>query len=172
MTTIKWFDRKFDFSFGMEQYEVLYERLQKAPGQYKNTVHELPDTILSLKPNNKWSIKENIGHLSVLEPLWLRRLEDIKEGRPVMTPADLSNTATSASGYHLRPVSALLESFIKARSETLAFIDTLEEKDHANASMHPRLQKPMRIIDLMHFVAEHDDHHLSAIHAIIQMQAR
>jgi hypothetical protein len=29
-----------------------------------------------------------------------------------------------------------------------------------HASLHPRLKIPVRIIDLVYFVAEHDDHHL------------
>jgi predicted short-subunit dehydrogenase-like oxidoreductase (DUF2520 family) len=28
-------------------------------------------------------------------------------------------------------------------------------------SLHPRLKRPMRLIDLCFFVAEHDDHHLA-----------
>ena len=28
-------------------------------------------------------------------------------------------------------------------------------------AFHPRLQKPMRLLDWLYFVAEHDDHHLA-----------
>jgi hypothetical protein len=31
------------------------------------------------------------------------------------------------------------------------------------AAKHPRLGKPMRLIDLVLFVAEHDEHHLARI---------
>jgi hypothetical protein len=29
--------------------------------------------------------------------------------------------------------------------------------------LHPRLNQPMRVIDLILFIAEHDDHHLARI---------
>jgi hypothetical protein len=30
-------------------------------------------------------------------------------------------------------------------------------------ALHPRLNLPMRVIDLIYFIAEHDDHHLARI---------
>ncbi len=31
MSTLKWFDRKFDFSIGIDDYPAIYKRLQPAP---------------------------------------------------------------------------------------------------------------------------------------------
>lgn len=31
MSTLKWFDRKFDFSIGIDDYPAIYKRLQQAP---------------------------------------------------------------------------------------------------------------------------------------------
>jgi hypothetical protein len=39
----------------------------------------------------------------------------------------------------------------------------LTDEDLDKSSLHPRLMKPMKIIDLAFFVAEHDDHHLAQI---------
>src|SRR5690349_2481629 len=94
MTTTIWFDRIFDFSFGMEQYVPLNDRLKNAPGLYYKHVFDIPENILQMKPGGKWSIKENIGHLFLLEPLWRRRFIEIKEKASQMSPADLSNAAT------------------------------------------------------------------------------
>ncbi len=33
---------------------------------------------------------------------------------------------------------------------------------------HPRLNRPMRILDLMVFAAEHDDHHLARISELLR----
>jgi hypothetical protein len=30
-------------------------------------------------------------------------------------------------------------------------------------ALHPRLKRPMRLVDLCFFVAEHDDHHLATV---------
>jgi hypothetical protein len=40
---------------------------------------------------------------------------------------------------------------------------SLDDNQLLNASLHPRLKTPMRVIDLAYFVAEHDDHHLARV---------
>lgn len=162
-TTKKWFDRKFDFNFGMEQYDNLLERLQQAPILFDQILSRLPENVQILKLNEKWSIKENIGHLIVLEPLWRIRFQDIKEKKFEMSPADLGNTLTNEMNFNRNLLQGLLKTFSVERNKTLGFLKTLEQIDFSKTSIHPRLQQPMRIIDLMYFVAEHDQHHLEAI---------
>ena len=51
-------------------------------------------------------------------------------------------------------------------ARTEAFVARLESFDEATFAIegtHPRLKKPMRMVDHCFFVAEHDDHHLAAI---------
>ena len=166
MTTI-WFDRKFDFNFGMEQYFHLLDRLHQAPILFEQATRLVPEEVQMLKPSGKWSIKENIGHLTVLEPLWRIRLEEIREGKGEMTPADLQNTLTGEKGFNGDPLDELLKTFALERDKTFASLEKLEESDFSKASFHPRLQQPMRIVDLLYFVAEHDQHHLDTILRII-----
>jgi uncharacterized damage-inducible protein DinB len=168
MTKIQWFDREFDFSFGMERYVSLYDRLQNAPGLFYKAVSQFPETFLQLKPNDKWSVKENIGHLFLLESLWRKRLVEIKEKAHEMSPADLSNTATDKALFNKEPLHEILENFRDERNKTMALLGSLQQEDFSHTIIHPRLQKPMRVIDLMHFVAEHDDHHLNTIQDIIK----
>ncbi len=35
-------------------------------------------------------------------------------------------------------------------------------------ALHPRLKTPMRLIDSLYFVAEHDDHHLAIISNLLR----
>jgi hypothetical protein len=37
----------------------------------------------------------------------------------------------------------------------------------ARAIPHPRLKTPMRLVDHLYFVAEHDDHHLARIRELL-----
>ncbi|WP_186774633.1 hypothetical protein [Chitinophaga pinensis] len=37
--------------------------------------------LLTLKDDGKWSIKEEIGHLGDMEPLWSGRTDDLTNGR-------------------------------------------------------------------------------------------
>jgi uncharacterized damage-inducible protein DinB len=163
----KWFDRRFDFNFGMELYDTVIERLQSAPNRFIQVSRMLPDEILVFRYENKWTIKENIGHLRLLEPLWRTRFEEIKNGISEMSPADISNSATDKMNFNTFSLQELIDSFTHQRIKTIDFLNNLQKSDFTKRSTHPRLQQPMRIIDLMYFVAEHDLHHLNAVLNII-----
>lgn len=164
---MKWFDRTFDFSFGMEQYEPLLARLRETPGAFVSAVENVPAGVLEIKPEGKWSVKEHIAHLFLLEPLWQIRFDDIRNNQPVMTPADLGNRATDEGGFNAVPVSDLTTRLLDERNRTLALLSSLGGNDFNGVSLHPRLQQKMRVIDLMFFIAEHDDHHLNVIRNVI-----
>jgi len=160
MDNAKWFERKFDFDFGIDKYAAVFNRLQQAPDTLKNKVLHLPEDVLVFKPDGKWSIKEHTGHLSLLEPIWRIRFQDIRAGNAVLTPADLENRATTEAGFNKYTISYLLEKFNYERGLTLALLNSFETLENGRTSKHPRLQQAMRVIDLAYFVAEHDDHHL------------
>lgn len=168
MSTSKWFDRKFDFSFEVDEYSKIYQRLQQAPAALAGILFNLPDNTLSHQPDGKWSVKEHTGHLSVLEPLWRARIHDILEIKPVLTPTDLNNTATSEAGFNSFTITELQQKFEEERRQTLSLLDSININDHKHTSLHPRMQQPMRIIDIMYFTAEHDDHHMGVVREIIK----
>lgn len=163
----KWFDRKFDFNFGMELYDTLLERLQSAPNMFSQISQMLPKEVQVFKTENKWTIKENIGHLTLLEPLWRIRFEEIKNGSSKISPADLSNRATDEMNFNKFSLQELINVFTNQRTKAIKFLSSLQQSDFTKTSIHPRLQQPMRIVDMMYFVAEHDQHHLEAILNII-----
>lgn len=167
MNTSKWFDRKFDFSFGIDEYPAIYKRLQQAPDMLAAILPNTPDHILSHQPNSKWSVKEHVGHLSILEPLWRARMHDIIEKKPGLTPTDLNNNATAEAGFNKYSIAALLRNFIEERRKTLSLLDSIIIADHTHTSMHPRMHQPMRMIDILYFTAEHDDHHMAVIRELI-----
>jgi uncharacterized damage-inducible protein DinB len=166
MSNSKWFERKFDLSFDVEQYSTIYQRLQQAPDTLVTIIQNKPDDILTHQPDGKWSVKEHIGHLALLEPLWRTRIRDILEKKPTLTPTDLENKATSEAGFNNYTIEELIGKFSKERKETLALLDSINVKDQHGTSLHPRMQQPMRIIDIMYFTAEHDAHHMGVIKEI------
>lgn len=164
----KWFDRKFDFNLSDKAFPYLLERLETGITRFKEAVRNLPDSGLSFKPHNKWSIKEHLGHISLMEPIWQKRFTDIQNNENIMTSADLSNSATDRADFNRQNSETILEELASKRVQTINLLKNFNRKDFRNQSLHPRLQKPMRIIDLMYFVAEHDDHHLQAMIKIRQ----
>ena len=117
-----------------------------------------------------WCIKEQIGHLTDLESLWWQRLEDYKEGKQTLSAADMDNRKTKEASHKETPLHELLHNF---RIERQMILDSIYHFDAAmleRTALHPRLQIPMRVIDALFFVAEHDDHHISTISFLLRVE--
>jgi uncharacterized damage-inducible protein DinB len=160
-----WFGRKFDFTFPVEQHPNLCVRLRGTPARLEELVRGADRDVLVRKPgeNGKWSAQEHAGHLLDLEPLWMARVDDYLTEAAQLTVADLNNRKTFAAQHNLRPIDDILAEFRSARSRLVSRVETIDPAIFARASLHPRLKTPMRLVDHLYFVAEHDDHHLTYI---------
>ncbi|KAA3619598.1 MAG: DinB family protein [Calditrichaeota bacterium] len=164
----KWFDRKFDFVLQPEIYPLLVERLRGTPARIEERIKGLPEDQLTATAENQWSIQENIGHLVDLESLWAGRVQDFKNRLPKLRPADLQNTATYQAKHNEKQIFDILHAFRQERGKLIAELDQFDEEDAALVALHPRLLQPMRLLDLLYFVAEHDDHHLACITELLR----
>lgn len=169
MEQVRWFDRKFEFTGDESTFPSLMERLEGTPIRLNHKVNAVSEAMLVNKKSEKWSIKEHIGHLTDLEPLWQGRLDDILNGEQVLRPTDLENKATDLAGHNDHDIQDLLDRFLSVRTETMKQVRKLMPEDLIKSALHPRLGTPMRVMDLFTFVAEHDDHHLASIHRLINV---
>jgi uncharacterized damage-inducible protein DinB len=167
MNTKKWFDRVFDFQKESQEFSMVYQRLKQTPQQLRRLVAGFNAEQLRNRPGGKWSVMEQAGHLIVLESLWQARIVDIVAEKPVLTAADLDNKATFDARFNERDIDDVLAGFERERRLTLQQLDDLGSNDFLKQSMHPRLKQPMRIVDHLYFIAEHDTHHLARIGEII-----
>ena len=163
MEQVKWFNRDFNFTSNQNIFPSIIERLAGTPARLEEKFKSLPPGILTVRVDGTWTIKENVGHLTDLEPLWQGRLEDIKSGKMELRPTDLQNTRTSLANHDAVPMEELLYSFRQIRTQTVNLLEKLDERQVFRSALHPRLKTPMRTMDLFLFVAEHDDHHLARI---------
>jgi hypothetical protein len=163
MAQINWFERKFEFNNNENTMPSVLERLEGTPIRLKEKLSLINPSLLKIKPEGKWSILEQAGHLSDIEPLWQGRLEDILSGQQALRAADLSNRLTTEANHNSRTPKELVEKFQSLRKFTVHKLRALKEEEIFKYALHPRLRTPMRTIDLFIFVAEHDDHHLAKI---------
>ena len=168
MKKVKWFERSFDFSSEQNIFPSIIERLRGTPARLDEKFKSIPVNIFEVKVDNTWSIKENLGHLTDLEPLWQGRLEDIVKGEIELRPTDLANRKTDLANHNAKSPAELLNSFREMRARTLAVLEKLDEETIFRSALHPRLKTPMRTMDLFLFVAEHDDHHLARMTELIK----
>ncbi len=163
MHRTKWFERKFARIDDNGLLPGIIERLEGVPARLAEKAKGLNSLDLSMPKNDKWSIKKEIGHLIDIEPLWLRRMEQIAAGQQDLMEADLKNTKTHQTDHDSRELKDLIDEFRKHRVELLGLLRQMKQEDLNKAAKHPRLGTPMKVIDLAFFVAEHDDHHLAQI---------
>jgi uncharacterized damage-inducible protein DinB len=163
----KWFDRKFNFESKENIFPSILERLGGTPARLEEKLKGVSEDILTSSNDNKWTIKENIGHLIDLEPLWQGRLEDIINGEIELRPTDLQNNKTHLANHNARSLQELLSGFREIRTQTMTALRTIDGETVFKSALHPRLKTPMRTMDLFIFVAEHDDHHLATITTLL-----
>jgi uncharacterized damage-inducible protein DinB len=165
---MRWTERKFDFTLPEALFPVVVERLRGTPARLEDRVHGVSPEILTRRNGDAWSIQEHIGHLLDLDELHTGRLDDFLAGAEVLRAADMANRKTWEAGHNARPVEDLLAGF---RRERLSFVARLDDWDQDLVSLtalHPRLGRPMRVLDMAFFTAEHDDHHLTVITKLLR----
>jgi len=162
-----WFERKFSFAFPVEQYPNLCVRLEGTPARLEEMLKGVRREVLVAKPEGKWSAQEHTGHLADLEPLWMARVNDFVAGGDTLTVADLRNRKTDEANHNTRELAEILVGFRAARLSLVNHVRALEPAMFSRSMLHPRLKQPMRLVDHLYFVAEHDDHHLATIHEMV-----
>jgi uncharacterized damage-inducible protein DinB len=163
MNRTPWFLRTFLNIADNGLLPGILERLEGTPARIKEKISRMDSSVLNRQSPEKWSIKKEIGHLIDLEPLWQQRIDQIASGADQMMVADLTNRKTHIAPYDDKDIEELIAEFKQVRRKTMVMLNSLTDEDLDKSSLHPRLMKPMRIIDLAFFVAEHDDHHLAQI---------
>ncbi|MBV9226590.1 MAG: DinB family protein [Acidobacteriaceae bacterium] len=164
-----WFERKFDFLFPVDLLPSILVRLRGTPARLEEMLRGRPQEILARRVQGKWSAQEHAGHLLDLEPLWLARVGDYVAARSELTAADLTNRKTDEADHNARPLEQILAAFRAAREELLKRVEELDASLFARALPHPRLKTPMRLVDHLYFVAEHDDHHLARMWELVSV---
>lgn len=167
ITQTPWFERRFVFNFDTGLFPVVFSRLEGAIFRLHHLLANADDEQSSVSRGG-WSVKQHVGHLYDLEDLWAQRFQDFNQGREVLTAADLTNAKTENANHNEHSLDELGNQFLIARQKLLETIYPLEAFQLSLSAIHPRLQQPMRLIDTLYFVAEHDDHHLAKISTLLR----
>jgi uncharacterized damage-inducible protein DinB len=168
----EWFKRRFSFELPIEMFANVVERVRGTPARLEELTRSLSSEVLTRCDGDKWSIQEQAGHLLDLEGLWISRLDDFEARRDQLSPADLMNQKTHEANHNTNTIENILAAFRKARMEFVRRLDNYDEALVQRSGLHPRLNKRIRVIDHIFFVAEHDDHHLARISELKRLFAQ
>jgi hypothetical protein len=163
MNNLPWFERNLKFGYPIEMLPYFLERLEGSIIRIQSKVKGIDDKILSARLNDKWSIKQNIGHLAEVDEIANKRMDEMVNGMPTLSPA-----VFEPQDYNPWPIEKVLEFFKTTRLKNLIKYKSISETDLLKSSLHPRLKVPMTPVDLAWFDAEHDDHHFVTINKILK----
>lgn len=155
-----WLSRRFEFDFPVDLYPNVLARYRGTPARLEEATQGLSHRQLTTQHFGKWSIQENVGHLLDEEALFTTRLREFLAGAESLTPAPYQHLELT---HNQRDIDSILSGFRTARESQVAELATLTSTDFARRAWHPRLKIPMRLVDHVLFIAEHDDHHLARI---------
>jgi len=168
----EWIKRQFSFELPLAMYGNVVERVRGTPARLEDLTRGLSREILTRRDGDKWSIQEQAGHLLDLEPLGMIRLDDFEAGRDPLTAADMANRKTYEADHNANTIENILSDFRRERMDFVRRLDAYDEEFVQRTAIHPRLQVRIRVIDLVFFVAEHDDHHLARISELSKLSER
>jgi len=166
MQRTKWLERKFNFDFPEGLLPNIIARLAGTLPRLNQIVLQLSDDQMKLRPGDKWSIKEHIGHLSKTELLHEGRIDDIIAHKEVLRAAGFKKSEDEPD-YNMENIRDLLQRFEVNRRRFILKLEELDDDLQKTASFHPRVQVKMRPVDIAYFAAEYDDHHIASIYEIL-----
>ena len=160
---IKWTDRRFNFDFPAGIYPEMIERVRGTPARLEELFAGLSAETLTAQADGRWSMQENAGHLLDLESLVSQRIDEYLAGNAALHAADMSNRKTHDANHNDLPVDTILKAFRTARHDVVSRLEGFTAEIFERSALHPRLNVPMRLVDMLFFQAEHDDYHLARI---------
>lgn len=166
MKRMDWFERKFSFGLPKEMLPFYLERLEGAIYRIEHKVQGVSEKVLSERYNDKWSVKQNIGHLAEVDNVGNKRIDEMLAGVAMLSPA-----VFEPQDYNPWPIEKVVAFFKESRLANIRKYRGLSELHLGKGSLHPRLKVPMTPVDLAFFDAEHDDHHLLKVSDIIAEHA-
>ena len=165
---LKWGERTFQFTFPVEVYPQMIERVRGTPARLEGRLRSVDPSMLTRRDGERWSMQENAGHLLDLESLVTQRLDEYLTGATSLHAADMSNRKTYEADHNQVSIENILNNFRRERMALVARLDALPAETFARVAHHPRLNVPMRLVDMLFFQAEHDDYHLARISELIR----
>ena len=162
-----WSRRTFQFGHAEWMLADFIERLRGTAVRLVVLLADVPTARAHAPVEGSWSIAQHVGHLADVEELWPQRIDDLRAGRAIFTPARGAYFTELAARHVGRPLPDILAEFALRRDGYIAALTGADAGLQARHAYHERLQCDVRLVDGAQFVAEHDGHHLLRIRAVL-----
>jgi hypothetical protein len=164
----EWTSRKFEHQLAPTLFPAVLERFRGTPVRAAELVAAVPVAVLRAKPLGKWSAQEHLGHLLDLEELGERRLNEFITRKSQLIAADMTNQKTMLANHNQKDIGDLLQRFAAARRQLVDRLEAMSLEVISHQAVHPRLGRPMNVVEWVFFMCEHDDHHLTRARELVR----
>jgi len=151
----------------MKIYDSLHNRLQTQHLAVEPIIAAVSDELLLQNPaSGKWSIQNNIAHLTRYQKVFNERITRmLVEGEP-MFDCYSADTDPQFESYLSIPVKTLLEIYNTDRDAVFARLTNLNQAELARIGVHPKYGR-LTLLQWMEFFALHEAHHLYTIFQLV-----
>jgi len=120
-----------------------------------------------MRRSGSWCVLEHVGHLIHLDERMEDRVDDFMARRNTLCNIDLVDQTPIIEGHRRRDPGDLFEEF---RLNRVALVERIRNMDPGalrHRAMHPCRGITMGPVDLVMYLAEHDDHHLALMRNLL-----
>ncbi len=156
-----WNGRIIPVGAAPEQLPVLLERVLGTPVRLRELLAGHAAERLRHRPVGSWCALAHLAHLLWVQQRMVDRLEDFLDLRPRLCEIDSTAEEAELERQVLRDPGDLLEEFRLERLWAARTIADAGPSVHRHVAQHPCGDRPMRTVDMLMWMAEHDDHHLA-----------
>jgi len=107
---------------------------------------------------DKWSVKQVIGHITDCERVFAYRAMCIARGETQALPGFDENAYVAKASFDQRPISRILDEFVAVRLGTILLFDSLTSVELLLSGVANN--NPITVRALMWIIAGHTQHHL------------
>lgn len=156
-----------EYGRSLDELPVLLERVQGTTARFRDLLARQPAEKLLHRAEGKWSVMEHLGHLLTLQDRFFPRVDDFAQRRTKLCDINLRDQVPFLQGQCLRMPGDVLEEFRLKRLDFANRVEHLHRRSLEHAAYHPCQDRAMRPMDMLFWIAEHDDHHLASVRALL-----
>lgn len=162
-----WNQRELQFGRSLDELPVLIERIQGTHARLAALLRDQPLERVHLRVEGRWSVIEHAAHLIALQDRFEPRAEDFERQRERLCEIRLDGQDAELRRHRVRRLGDVLEEFKLKRQAFTQRVDSFAHNVLEHVAIHPCKARPMRAVDMLHWIAEHDDHHLATIRHLL-----
>jgi hypothetical protein len=150
----------------MKLYNSLVDRLRTQHDVIEVIISNIDNDRTIIKPQpNKWSIKDNIAHLSKYQPIFIDRINKILKGTTPYFEPYVAENDIDFKNWQNQNIAVLMEKLITDRKVLFTLITELNDEELTLSGIHKKYGR-LAVLQWTEFFLLHEAHHIFTIFKI------